>query len=123
VDLFDIYQHKQIRSTRDRVRLNEDANEHRHRRSRDELLELQERLDRLLVLTEAIWMLVTERTGLTDDDLRAHLGSLDGSDGVQDGRRQPVPAVCPCGAKIGPKAPRCVFCGVAAPIRSPFDMI
>ena len=123
MDLFDIYQHQQIRKTRDRVRLNEDANEHRHRRSRDELLQLHDRVDRLLVLNEAIWQLVAERTDLTDDDLRNHLASLDASDGVTDGRRQPLPSTCGCGAKIGPKASCCVFCGEDAPERSPFDAI
>lgn len=123
MDLFDIYQHQQIRKTHDRVRLNEDANEHRHRRSRDEISELQERIDRLLVLNEAIWQLVAEQTGLTDQDLQERLATLDASDGVIDGRRQPVPTVCSCGAKVSPKAACCVFCGLPAPERSPFDTV
>ncbi|MGI9614624.1 MAG: hypothetical protein ACR2QO_17060 [Acidimicrobiales bacterium] len=123
MDLFDIYQHQQIRKTHDRVRLNEDANEHRHRRSRDEILGLHERIDHLLVLNEAIWHLVAERTGLTEQDLREHLAGLDASDGVTDRRRQPKPTVCSCGAKVSPKATCCVFCGLPAPERSPFDAV
>jgi hypothetical protein len=123
VDLFDIYQHQQIRKTRDRVRLNEDANDHQHRRSRDEILGLQERIDRLLALNEAIWQLVAERTDLVDDDLRERLAELDASDGTKDGRRQPVPVACACGAMVSPKAPCCAFCGLPPPLRSPFDVI
>ncbi len=123
MDLFDIYQHQQIRKAHDRVRMNEDVNEHRHRRSRDEILALNERIDRLVAMNEALWELIAARTGLTDVDLADRLAELDESDGVRDGRRQRVPAECPCGAKIAATSRCCVFCGLDAPSRSPFDSI
>lgn len=123
MDAFDIYQQHRIRRTDERIRFNEQANDHRHQRARDEVVELHTRIDRLLLVNEALWQLVRDRTGLTDHDLAAKLHQLDSLDGKPDGRRQPNATDCSCGAKVNPKAPRCVFCGAAAPVRSPFDTI
>ena len=123
VDLFDIYQHRRIRQTSDQVKLNERANEFRHRRSTDEIDQLHARIDRLVMVTEAMWNLIASRAELWDEDLMAQISTLDHADGTKDGRRQAEAADCACGAKVNPRASICAFCGAAPPPRSIFDVI
>ena len=85
---------------------------------------VDERLDRLALLCEAMWELLTEHTELTDDDLAAMVLDLDESDGRQNFRRQRVAQPCPsCDAMIPPARVRCQFCGEPAALRSLFDIV
>ncbi|MCP3988165.1 MAG: hypothetical protein GY724_03760 [Actinomycetia bacterium] len=102
---------------------NEDDNEFRHRRNRDEIDQLDARIDRLLLITEAVWQLLAEKTGLDGNDLAERIRHLDQLDGIEDGRRQPVASNCDCGAKVNPKSDICQFCGVDAPKHSVFDVV
>ena len=87
-----------------------------------ELNNVDERVDRLLLLVEAMWSLLREQ-GLSDDQLIARLVELDEADGVNDGRHTPLPSDCPsCGSKVAAGLSTCQFCGTAVPTRpGPFD--
>ena len=82
-------------------------------------------LRQLLLITEAMWSLLSERTGVTVDDLRARMEEIDAADGVVDGRRGPTPPEpCPsCGAMVDRSRSSCAFCGVEVPGRDPFDAV
>ena len=82
-------------------------------------------LRQLLLITEAMWSLLSERTGVTVDDLRTRMDEIDAADGVVDGRRGPTPPEpCPaCGAMVERSRTTCVFCGAGVPGRDPFDAI
>ena len=123
MDLFDLYQHGRIRRTDNRVRFNEQTNDNRHRRARDDVDDLHGRIDRLTMITEALWSLLAEREDFTEEQLSRRLLELDQQDGVADGRRQPMATDCSCGAKVNPRAKACVFCGAPPPDRSLFDQI
>ena len=75
------------------------------------LSELDARVDRLLLVLEAMWSMLKEQ-GLTDEQLAARIAEIDGSDGVADGRRV-IPAVTcrSCGSKVMGGLPRCQICG------------
>ena len=120
---FDLYQQRRIRRTDQRVSANEDNNEYRHRRNRDEIDQVDARIDRLILVTEAVWQLLTEKTGLTEDDLADRVRQLDKLDGVEDGRRQPLASDCACGAKVNARAARCQFCSADAERSSVFDAV
>jgi hypothetical protein len=78
-------------------------------------IDIDERIDRLTLLVEAMWSLLREQ-GLSDDDLAARLMELDQSDGTMDGRRTPAPSTCrSCGSKVAAGLPACQFCGTAVP--------
>lgn len=88
-------------------------------RRRDE--ELEERVDRLVLLTEAMWELLSQRFGLTIADLQAHVREIDGRDGRYDGRRGPTAPVerhrcVSCDAAVPAGAANCQFCGAGAPL-------
>ena len=120
---FDLYQQRRIRNTDQRVSANEDNNEYRYRRNRDEIDQLDARIDRLMLVTEAVWQLLAEKAGLNENDLADRVHELDKLDGVEDGRRQPLASDCSCGAKVNPKVGMCQFCGAEGPKRSVFDAV
>lgn len=91
-----------------------------HRR----LIDVDERVDRLVLLVEAMWSLLEEH-GFSDEELAARLIELDQSDGNLDGRRIPPPATCrSCGSKVASGLTACQFCGTDLPTDSrPFDSV
>ena len=90
---------------------------------RDAVDALHDRLDRLTMLCEAMWMLLKDETGYTEEDLEARLYDLDMSDGARDQRKRTEPQRCQCGAMVHPRSPHCVFCGDDAPDRPAFDAV
>ena len=51
-----------------------------------DVLALEDRLDRLVLVLGAMWSLLEER-GFTNDDLIARINEIDRADGLADGRR------------------------------------
>ncbi len=79
--------------------------------SKTELLDIHDRVDRLILVIDAIWSLL-EESGLTDDQLRERIEQIDAADGVPDGRRTVRASECRrCGAMVPGDAPACQFCG------------
>lgn len=83
-----------------------------------------EHLDRLLLICQAMWELIKEKTDLKDEDLLKMVTELDLRDGKPDRRYTNPPVDCPkCGAKICRKFNRCLFCGHEYSEGSAFDMV
>lgn len=79
--------------------------------SSNRLYEIDDRIDRLTMVIQAMWSLMVEQ-GLTEDDLRERIASLDAADGNVDGRATPGPDTCPeCRAVVSGGAAMCQFCG------------
>ena len=75
------------------------------------LIGVDERIDRLTLLVEAMWSLMREH-GYKDTELATRLMELDLTDGTMDGRRTAHPATCgSCGSKVAPGLLNCQFCG------------
>ena len=80
--------------------------------ARDAVVRLEEKLDRLALITRAMFELMQEAGGLSDERLTQKVLEIDLRDGQQDNRMSPRPKRCPkCDAMISPKVARCVFCG------------
>jgi len=78
---------------------------------------LDDELDRLSLVNEAIWVLVSRRLGLADADLRTAVDELRAAR-RRDGGDRPRP--CPaCGSMVPTGRPSCQFCGAAAPTGPP----
>ena len=90
------------------------------------LNDVDERIDRLLLLVEAMWALLKEQ-GFSDEELADKLAELDAVDGTGDGRHTPKPSDCgACGSKVAAGLRACQFCGTALPQTSaptPFDSL
>ena len=94
--------------------------EARDAKSRLELLQAD--VERLLMITEALWTVLKQQHGLTDEDLAKLVADIDLRDGRLDGRVAPsAPHPCPqCGHMLGKRRPFCYFCGAAVP-GDPFE--
>ncbi|MGI9584662.1 MAG: hypothetical protein ACR2N7_03635 [Acidimicrobiia bacterium] len=80
-----------------------------------ELLDVHDRVDRLILVVDAMWSLL-EDSGYTDEQLRARIEQIDSADGVLDGKRTPQIAQCSgCGAKVAAGLATCQFCGASVP--------
>lgn len=99
---------------------------------RREIAEPHNRLDRqedqlrqLLLVTEAMWSLLSERSDVSEADLVARMAEIDAEDGQVDGKRGPhPPEKCgTCNAAIDHTRTSCAYCGAAASPSSPFDRI
>ncbi len=123
MDLIDVYQQHQIRKTRSDQRALESQVGHQRRSDRDRDEDLRERLDRLVMLTEAMWELLRETAGMTEDHLLHKLAEIDGRDGAHDGLRRRPPVDCGCGAKVAVSAKVCAFCGEPPVTANTFDWV
>lgn len=92
------------------------------RRHRNDLEDLEEKVDRLSLVCEAMWELMCD-AGYTTEHLQAKVEQLDAADGIIDQKRQRVPMDCACGAKVPITAKTCTFCSLPAPTRPAFDAV
>ena len=77
-----------------------------------ELRILEERLEKLVLVSVALWSLLQERTGLTEQDLVERVQKLDLEDGVADGKITRQLRSCPaCGRAVSRRHRKCLFCG------------
>lgn len=73
---------------------------------------LQGQVDRLALAVEALWTLLRDSTGITDEQLRARIKEIDLSDGKLDGKVTRAPSKCPdCGRTVAKRHLRCIYCG------------
>ena len=94
----------------------------RHKIGR-ELSSIDDRTDRLVMLCEAMWELLSETTDLTEEDLQDRFIEIDERDGRKNFRRQRVAHGCECGAKVPPVRVSCQFCGAPSTPDTLFDLI
>lgn len=91
------------------------------RRTKGATDDLAERLDRLALVTEALWSLLKTRSDVTDAELLEHIRAVDLSDGVLDGRARSAVQTCPgCERVLSKRHTRCLYCGVEV-VQRPFD--
>lgn len=84
-------------------------------RARTEQELLRADVERLLMITEALWAFVKKEHGYSDEDLQDVIAQIDLRDGGLDGRvAQDPPQNCPqCGRVLAKKRPFCIYCGSA----------
>jgi len=101
------------------------VNQERNLHSTDRaMLPLVEHVERLTLLCEAMWALISEKTNLSQDDLSKKMTELDLEDGVLDHKHNKPPMDCPeCGNKICRKFGRCLFFGYNPENTSAFETI
>jgi hypothetical protein len=88
-----------------------------------ELHDLNERIDRLLLVVDALWSMLQER-GYTDEDLAERIRTIDAQDGTMDGARKPRPRKClQCDSMVEPGRRTCAFCGAEMEPGSALDSI
>jgi hypothetical protein len=75
---------------------------------------IQHDIDRLLMLTEALWLFVKEQHGYSDEDLVKVITEIDQRDSQLP---KHVPVTCPaCGRLNSGKRANCLYCGKPIPM-------
>ena len=79
-------------------------------------------IERLLMITEALWQILKEQHGYTDAELFRRVTEIDLRDGRADGRVAPSPPrKCPhCDRVMVKNRPLCIFCGKPSMV-DPFE--
>lgn len=83
---------------------------------------LRRDVERLLMITEALWTMVAEQHGYTEEELIRRIHEIDLRDERLDGRVAPSPpSPCPhCGRPLEKARPYCIYCGKLV-LRDPFE--
>ena len=80
--------------------------------ARDVAFRLEDKVDKLALICHAMFELIHESTGISEDQLRKKIVEVDVRDGQADGRITPRAKKCPkCEAMMSPQFGRCLFCG------------
>lgn len=83
------------------------------RGARMDAREVNDQLDRTLMACEAMWSILRDKLGVTDEELMARVNELDLSDGKLDGRirRTSVVQCSNCQRTVSTRFVRCTYCG------------
>ncbi|NWK57819.1 zinc ribbon domain-containing protein [Verrucomicrobiaceae bacterium N1E253] len=92
------------------------------RRSGGDLADLQRQVDKMALVNQALYELLRDRTGITDEDLRRKIRDIDKRDGAEDGKIKASPLRCPkCGGAVTVGALSCQTCGATVAPKYPFE--
>ncbi|MBL9156443.1 MAG: zinc ribbon domain-containing protein [Verrucomicrobiales bacterium] len=87
-----------------------------------EVAALQRRVDFLTIASQALWEIVRERMGLSDQQILERIKEIDLRDGKADGKISKSIQPCPqCHRNNQSGQSRCVYCGTELPIGRVFD--
>jgi hypothetical protein len=83
------------------------------RDARAEAEVLRQDVNRLLMITEALWTLLKKQHGYSENTLTDLVNEIDLRDGRLDGKvAKASPTACPgCGKMNSPKRIQCIYCG------------
>jgi hypothetical protein len=85
---------------------------------------LEERVAYVALICRALFELLHEKTGVTEQELAAKITEVDLRDGKADSRMTPQPKQCPsCQSMMAPRFNRCLFCGYRDQTADPFNTV
>jgi len=74
--------------------------------------DVDRRLDKLILISMAVWSLLSEKMHLTEEDLMERVKTIDLMDGKADGKLKRELAQCSkCGRVMNPRHMKCIYCG------------
>lgn len=119
--LWNIYQQLQIENLRAQQRLTSARVDLHSARQGRRVDDAADDVMRLVLILQAMFELMGERLGITQEELMARIHEIDGRDGTVDGRVTPAPRDCPaCQTKVPVDRETCQFCGTAVAGRDLF---
>ena len=73
---------------------------------------LEDRIERLTLITQALWELLQKKVGIEESELTALIEEIDLRDGVLDGKITKKPQKCSrCNQSVSIKTNVCFYCG------------
>jgi len=86
------------------------------RDARGSIPQLEEQVGRLTLACTAMWVLLRQRLGVTNQELLEAIQEVDLRDGVLDGQYKPPALSCPaCGRRNNRRRRTCMYCESALP--------
>ncbi len=85
--------------------------------SQAEINKLRHDIERLLLISEALWTILRDQHGYNEETLQRRILEIDASDGKIDSRKATSPPrKCPkCGRVVAKHAARCMWCEALTP--------
>ncbi len=84
----------------------------------------EHRLDKLTLICMAMWSFLSEKTGITEEQLIERVKQIDLMDGVADGKLHRQVAKCSsCGRVMSPRHTKCLYCGAEKLHITAFDEV
>jgi hypothetical protein len=79
-------------------------------------------VEKLLMITEALWSVLKEQHGYSDEELIKRVQAIDLRDGIADGKvAKEIQPLCPqCHRTMIRNQPKCLYCGAEFK-RNPFE--
>lgn len=87
-------------------------------------LDYGDALERLALVNQAMWELLHEHVGISEQELIDKVNEIDLRDGKADGRLVPASRTHQCGKcnrTFNSQRRACIYCGEPAPPQSPFN--
>ena len=85
---------------------------------------MEDRLDKLALVSMAVWELLAEKAGIGEEDLLEKIQEIDLRDGAADGKVTRKVARCPkCNRVMSPRHKRCLYCGAHRLNVTAFDQV
>lgn len=117
--VWNLFQQQQIHDAGEQAR---DAH-HKVASTQGDLTELTNRVERLSLLCQAMWELLSQHTKISNNDLIRKVVEVDTRDGLKDGKIAPRVIQCPkCKNNVNTRHPRCVVCGSVIATKHPFEV-
>ncbi len=89
----------------------------------DQIRVMQDNVDRLSLLCQAMWELVSEKTNLTEQDIEEKVMQIDLRDGSLDGKMGRSQRHCPqCNRNLHRRHDKCLYCGYEVEREHAFDV-
>lgn len=86
------------------------------------VVELEKRLNRITLTSQAMWELIRDQTGWSDDEILDRMQEIDLRDGQLDGQLGATVTDCPnCDAKVNSRRGYCMICGTEVEIGEVFE--
>jgi hypothetical protein len=113
-DVWDLYQQGQIDSVTETPGAAKRDGAQNADRVQREVLRLESKIDRLALISQALWELLREKTSLSDQDIETKMTEIDLRDGRKDGRITGTVTICPkCARPAHTRDRVCPYCGAA----------
>ena len=85
---------------------------HTAQRAEQQVKILEANLTKTMMICEALWELLAEKTDLTEQELYQKIFDVDMRDGVQDNKNQRKASKCPnCNRMVSRRHAACLYCG------------
>lgn len=115
---WDLYQESRISEAQSGAEVARSTSE----RLRRDVDQMRRRMDAMALACQAMWEILRDQVGVSEDALMQKMQEIDLRDGTADGRMTPQRLTCPgCSKLNNTTRSECVYCGAKLPVQHVFQ--